>query len=154
MPSRLLLALCSVAGTQAQKSGDTMHHVTLHDLQFATVPYRWCSSSGLPYPRWARVGMPKIPQSAIDTTFFLFKGRQAAELGEDPGGTGFIVAAPSEKDPNAMPHSYAVSCHHTVCTQGYSCIRLNRKSGGNEIMNLARTNGILSRTSAISPLVA
>ena len=113
-----------------------MHHVTIHDLKFAAIPYCWYSSSGLPYTRWARVGMPKIPRTVIDTIFFLFRDREAAERGDNPGGTGFIVAVPSERTHSAFPHYYAVSCHHAVCTGGYSCIRLNRTGGGSEIIEL------------------
>lgn len=80
--------------------------------------------------------MPKIPQSIVHTIFFIFRDKQAAELGKDPGGTGFIVAVPSERDPNDSLHHYAVSCHHAVCTNGYSCIRLNLKSGGNIVLEL------------------
>lgn len=80
--------------------------------------------------------MPKIPRTVIDTIFFLFRDGEAARRGDSPGGTGFIVAVPSDRAYNSFQHYYAVSCHHAVCARGYSCIRLNRSGGGCEIIEL------------------
>jgi hypothetical protein len=79
---------------------NVMHHASLRDLDFVTVPRTCYSTAGLPYIRWARVGMPKIPQAVINSVFFLFADEETARSGADPGGTGFHSLCSFHKGPN------------------------------------------------------
>lgn len=78
--------------------------------------------------------MPKINQRIVHSAFYLYASRIEAEAGKDPGGTGFIVG--HQETPSGPMFYYAVSNWHVACDGGYSVIRLNRKDGGVDIIDL------------------
>jgi len=78
------------------------------------------------------VGMPRIPQNALDLVFYLYDSRQDAEKGAFKGATGFFVGYPSERFPKYLTHVYAVTNWHTAC-RGSSIIRINTLTGNQDI---------------------
>lgn len=75
--------------------------------------------------------MPRIPREVLGCTFFLFETRAAAELGDDPCGTGFLVGIPSNVSPRlADTHFYAVTNWHVAVRGGASVIKLYTQGGG------------------------
>jgi hypothetical protein len=93
--------------------------------------------------------MPQIEQSYLDCSIYLYDSTQAAEDGENFGGSGCLVSvfpAPVY-DPtyNRMPrkilyylpaHIYAVTNRHVI-EQGYPVIRLNVVDGQSDALELA-----------------
>ncbi len=116
-----------------------IHSVQYRDLEFERVAIPFCSACGVPQTRWAPVGMPYIPQDAINAVFYLYASREDALAGRDPGGTGFIVAYQGTTFSKvAGDHFYGVTNWHVVCdgTKAYPVIRLNKKDGGIDIVDL------------------
>ncbi len=113
--------------------------ITYKDLQFEQVPITMLSSGGTKYTRWVDYGMPKIPETLIDCVFYLYKTIEEAAKGSNYGGTGFLVAVPSEKYPNIISYIYGVSNWHNVLDQGCSIIRLNKKDGTSDIFEFEPT---------------
>src|SRR5487761_1303474 len=114
-----------------------IHQVSFDDLEFERAPQRFLSTAGVPQTRWVRVGMPRIPESLLDTVFYLYRTSDDAAAGRDPGGTGFIVryGHPFFDDPNKpAPSVYGVTNWHVACASGLSVIRLNKKDGGTDII--------------------
>ncbi len=85
------------------------------------------SSAGTPFSRQVWCGMPKIPPEVIGSVFYLYKSREDAEAGSAFGGTGFIVAVPSELGDYVFP--YAVTNWHVAVSGGASVVRVNKKGG-------------------------
>ena len=100
--------------------------VVYHDLRFEKVPIRCTSSRGSPYVRWIDIGMPQIPLSFLNCVFFLYANENDAKRGLRAGGTGFIMAMPSE---DGRGHHYGVTNYHVAVSGGCSCIRLNTTDG-------------------------
>jgi len=73
--------------------------------------------------------MPRINDEMLDCVFYLYRSRDAAEKGEESGGTGFWVAHTSHKVKN-LSIIYAVSNKHVVASSGCSVIRVNTIDGG------------------------
>jgi hypothetical protein len=69
-----------------------------YDVEFNRVPIQCCGSAGTPYVRWVPCGMPKIGQYApiLRSVFFLYENKEDAKSGSRFGGTGFLVAVPSQ----------------------------------------------------------
>jgi hypothetical protein len=113
-----------------------MRSICLEDLDFPRIAIPALSERGVPYERWARVGMPRIPQNVIDSVFYLYRTREDAKAGRDPGGTGFIVSYPAGRDlaGQSITQIYAVTNWHVVCDQGCSVIRLNTLDGGTDVI--------------------
>ncbi len=109
--------------------------VCLNDLEFEKVPVECRTTSGLPYVRWIRVGMPSIPPHVIHSVFYLYRTVEDAEAGKDPGGTGFIVSFLGHLHRGGDPvPMFGVTNWHVACSSGYSVIRLNKRDGGIDVL--------------------
>jgi hypothetical protein len=110
--------------------------ITYKDLQFEQVPIIMHSSQGTKYRRWVDIGMPRIPDAILQHVFYLYKSKEDALKGSKYGGTGFIVAVPSEKEElaNRVNYLYGISNWHVVLDKGYSVIRINRTDGKPDIL--------------------
>jgi hypothetical protein len=97
---------------------------------------------GVPQTAWTPVGMPKIPDRVINSVFYLFASREEALSGKNPGGSGFIVVhfyvTKDDEDFFGTRHEfvYAVTNWHVAVDSGFSVIRLNKKDGGIDIIDL------------------
>jgi hypothetical protein len=111
-----------------------IHSISWWDLEFDLLEVPFRSTAGVPQTKWARVGMPRIPQNVVNGVFYLYKDRADAEAGRCPGGTGFIVRYDGTFS-DLVPgyHFYAVTNWHVACG-GYSVIRLNKRDGGIDII--------------------
>ena len=74
--------------------------------------------------------MPRIPDQIADAVFYLYPTREAAEKGEQFGGSGFFYGAPVGKERWAV---FAVTNWHVAVQGGCSVIRLNCKDGSADI---------------------
>ncbi len=95
--------------------------------------YRWAprqrtSLLGYPFTVWGPVGMPRINDQMLSCVFYLYRDRQAAESGENAGGTGFWTAYQPE-DAAGVFYMFAVSNKHVVADAGASVIRVNTTNG-------------------------
>ena len=80
--------------------------------------------------------MPRIHESILDCTFFLYQSKAHADQGEGCGGSGFIVAYPSALLPNDITYLYAVTNWHVAVRGGCSVIRLNTVDGKTDPLEL------------------
>ena len=109
--------------------------IVLHDLDFDEIEIPCQSTRGSTYFRKVRVGMPRIPQTIIDSVFYLYENKSDAEKGINPGGTGFIVSFRGAFDVDHYAnHYYAVTNWHVAVDRGYSVVRLNTIDGGTDIL--------------------
>ena len=106
-------------------------------IPFETIPSVCYSSRGTPFFGLVPVGMPKLGQyqGILDIVFFLYESAEAAEVGKDAGGTGFLVSVPSKGWPDQYHHVYGVTNWHNACRDGCSVIRLNTKEGAHDIFD-------------------
>lgn len=74
--------------------------------------------------------MPKLGQYnwMLDTICFLYQDEKHAAEGTEFGGTGFLVAIPSNRWPEDFHHVHAVTNWHVAC-QGFPVIRINLAGG-------------------------
>ena len=75
--------------------------------------------------------MPKIPQKALHTVFYLYKTKEDADLDRDRQGTGFLVSLPS-----ILPdrrYAYLVTNWHVAVKHGASIVRINRRDGISDV---------------------
>lgn len=110
--------------------------IGLHDLDFDQVPVNFASTKGRRFARWLRVGMPRIPEQVLDCVFFLYRTKEDARAGINPGGTGFVVEVGSNLYVGAGHFAYGVTNWHVACDLGFSVIRLTTEDGGVEIVDL------------------
>jgi hypothetical protein len=91
---------------------------------------RWEPPSPRPAnPCETPIPMPRIRDATLETVFYLYPSRAAAEAGRSVGGTGFFVGIESE----AVPGNWfvlAVSNRHVVHRGGASVMRVNTEDGG------------------------
>lgn len=73
--------------------------------------------------------MPTLPQQILETAVYLYRDEASALAGKNFGGSGFMVAVPSVRFPEASYH-YVVTNHHIAATKGCSVVRLNGNDGG------------------------
>jgi hypothetical protein len=78
--------------------------------------------------------MPSIPLDVLDTTIYLYKSPEAAERGEQAGGSGFLVMVPLEEYPAGT--FYAVTNTHVVAA-GFTTARLNTADGGHRAIEFS-----------------
>ena len=69
--------------------------------------------------RWVKVGVPRIDQELIASTFFLYANAESAKLGGNARGTGFVVSHTVDRSPGdgsrvTFKHYYAVTNAHVV----------------------------------------
>ena len=99
-------------------------------VDFNRVPVTCYSSLGTPYLRWVAVGVPKINQTLIDSTFFLYKDEADARSGGAAQGTGFVVCHQVHRFPEhsnrlTFTHYYAVTNAHVARIA--PVVRINKK---------------------------
>jgi len=111
--------------------------LTFRELQFQRVAVECRSARGVPYSRWASVGVPAIPIQLLDCIGYLYPDRDRAALGKDYGGSGFIVGVPSSTNAGRA-HTYLISNYHVAIKRGMSVLRLNTHNGGSTSLNLIR----------------
>ncbi|MGO9621154.1 MAG: hypothetical protein ACLPT6_07090 [Desulfobaccales bacterium] len=73
--------------------------------------------------------MPKIPPELLNCAFYLYDNKTNAMSGKNYGGTGFLVAIPSERFPHIASYVYGVTNWHIALDQGCSVIRINKLDG-------------------------
>jgi hypothetical protein len=105
----------------------------LLEPDFEREPVERQTATGHRYIAWRLTGVPRIADEMLQSVFYLYPSRRAAELGHAAGGTGFITAYSSEKVANAH-FLFAVSNKHVVADIGASVIRLNTTVGGTDIL--------------------
>jgi hypothetical protein len=76
--------------------------------------------------------MPRIPDAFADCTIYLYASERAAKMGENAGGSGFLVHVPTSIDPK-WGRVYAVTNRHVV-EDGFRTLRLNRRAGGTDVV--------------------
>ncbi len=113
-------------------------HIDFTDLIFSSVQVLCYSSAGTPYYRTLRFGMPRIPPKVLNTVFYLYKDRADAETGRNKGGTGFLVAIPTEVP--GLDFTYFVTNWHVALKNGCSVVRLNRLNGEPDIYDYDPTD--------------
>lgn len=113
-----------------------MHAISWWDLEFDRVAVPFLSTAGVPQTKWIKVGMPRIPQNVIKGVFYLYANADDAKAGRDPGGTGFIVRFDGTlREMYGRHFFYGVTNHHVAC-DGFPVIRLNKRDGDPDIIDL------------------
>src|SRR5690349_16217809 len=113
---------------------DAAAHIGFRDLEFARRPIRCYSSRGTAFTRWEPLGMPRLPPKTLDCVCYLYNSEHDAHAGREFGGTGFLVAMPSERWPDRIEYRYVVTNWHVACQKGSSVIRINTLDGGTDIL--------------------
>jgi hypothetical protein len=109
--------------------------LNLREVEFADQRrFTRYSNNGTPYTVLRGVGMPKIPDQLLESTFYLYSDKQSALDGVKSGGTGFVVAMPFSNTGRYF-HGYAVTNRHNI-KDNFSVIRINTREGGTEIFEL------------------
>jgi hypothetical protein len=72
--------------------------------------------------------MPRISDAFTDCAAYIYGSLQDAKLGEHQGGSGFLVHAPFEQNPE-VGHIYVVTNRHVILKAGDPVVRLNRRDG-------------------------
>lgn len=80
--------------------------------------------------------MPRISQDVIDSVFYLYANKQDAVGGISPGGTGFVVAVSVFHYNKHFTLHYGVTNWHVACHCGFPVIRLNKRDGGTDVLEL------------------
>jgi hypothetical protein len=94
------------------------------------------SINGTVHQIWERT-MPRIRDTILDCSVFLYRSEEDAEAGIQYGGSGFLVGVPIEPALN-LPQLYAVTNAHII-DFGYPVIRLNSKEGGTRTIPLTES---------------
>lgn len=112
-------------------------NISYDDLKFDRVPVTSYTLKGFPFQKWIDTGMPRIPDGMLNSVFFLYKTREEAEGGINPGGTGFIVEVTYDIDVGncicVIRHFYAVTNWHVAKKDCYSVIRINSNDGSTDV---------------------
>lgn len=64
--------------------------------------------------------MPRIPNEILDAVIFLYRSSEAAQMGDDEGGSGFLLSVPSAQ--TGWSHVYGVTALHVIAN-GASVVR-------------------------------
>lgn len=83
--------------------------------------------------------MPEINIQYLRCAIYLYPSRKAAEKGERVGGTGFLLAYPSEVE---NYHFYAVTNRHVIEEEHSPVIRLNTKDGRMDVLEYEEADWI------------
>ncbi|HEY3619218.1 MAG TPA: hypothetical protein VGK96_20605 [Candidatus Sulfotelmatobacter sp.] len=78
--------------------------------------------------------MPLIPPQVLNCCFYLYKTKGDARSGRPFGGTGFLLAVPSQVDERVF-HTFGVTNWHVAVRDGCSVIRVNKVGGGVDILD-------------------
>lgn len=78
--------------------------------------------------------MPTLPLELLDCSIYLYRSKEAAERGEEAGGSGLVVVVPVPNYPAGT--FYAVTNSHVVAA-GFTTARLNSADGGHASIELA-----------------
>src|SRR5687768_15944976 len=71
----------------------------LHLLEFDRV--RRCRTvGGNSAVVWERIGVPRVPDQNLDVAVYLYESVEAAERGEEAGGTAFVIIVPFKTIPD------------------------------------------------------
>ena len=86
--------------------------------------------------------MPRIPDDLIDIIIYLYPSVQAAQDGEQFGGSGFLVGVRSQTYPDdtTKAHNYAVTNSHVIREGSSPIVRLNTQDGRTEILELRESD--------------
>lgn len=81
--------------------------------------------------------MPKLGKYrfVLDNVAFVYQTRELALKGRKAGGTGFFVAVPSERAPDALHHIYLVTNVH-VAQDKTRTIRVNTRDGKVDLLTI------------------
>lgn len=109
-----------------------MRKLRFSDLEFATIPVTQYSDQGTPWIKEVPVGMPKLPNKALDCVCYLYRSAEDARAGQEFGGTGFLISVPVETVKDRI-FLYVVTNWHVAVRDGFSVIRLNTHEGGVDI---------------------
>ena len=113
-------------------SAHSVSPLDLKGIPLARKPV-WCrGTEGTRYQRWVPYGMPQLGQYKwiSDVVFFLYKSVEDAQAGHASGGTGFLVAVPSEKWGKDYFHVHGVTNWHVACDAGASVLCVNLRICG------------------------
>jgi hypothetical protein len=77
--------------------------------------------------------VPTVPFDILDCTIYLYASREAAEKGEQAGGSGFLVSVPLPGYPAVTV--YAVTNSHVIAG-GFTTVRLNTADGRHDSIAL------------------
>lgn len=78
--------------------------------------------------------MAKLTLGSLDCVIYLYRSEKMAKIGEQAGGSGFLVAMRSDEH-DEHEHVYAVTNSHVI-EQGYPVVRLNTQDGRSDTLNL------------------
>jgi hypothetical protein len=99
---------------------------------------RRVSMNGHPFWVW-RTRMPRIPDIILECVVFLYPKLSDAEVGENYGGTGFLVTTRSSKNKNYF-YSYVITNRHIVFGgsegQAAPVVRVKKSGGGFDFLPL------------------
>lgn len=106
-----------------------MRSVSFHSFRWDRESI-WRYSGSNKYLSWIPIGMPRIPEDALDSVFYLYRQTYEADSGTNTAGTGFFYGYPCKQSrlEGAM-HIYAVTNHHIVVDEGAAIARVNLKGG-------------------------
>lgn len=79
--------------------------------------------------------MPRISDQFLECVIYLYPSTQAAQKGERVGGSGLIVGVPTEEI-EGKQFTYAVSNRHVVLEGSSPVIRVNKRGGGFDIIDV------------------
>ncbi len=88
-----------------------------------------------------RKRVPRISDQILDCVIYLYPSVAAAQAGEAAGGTGFLVAVPSEVVEHGY-YVYAVTNSHVIREGASPVIRLNTKDGGMDVIPLSQEHWV------------
>jgi hypothetical protein len=74
--------------------------------------------------------MPAIPPEILDTVVYLYPDVDAASRGERAGGSGCVVAIPTQTEPFTMGFTYVVTNSHVIREGRASALRFNTRDKG------------------------
>lgn len=74
-------------------------------------------------------------RSVLDAVVFVYRTQEEAAEGRKAGGTGFLVAVPSIRRPDALHHMYVVTNFHVARGEPRT-LRVNTRDGGVELVTV------------------
>jgi len=98
--------------------------------------------------------MPRLSETILHSTFFLYRSKDDAVRGVDCGGTGFAVYMPSDSVED-ISYFYGVTNWHVAVRDGCSVIRLNSLDGSTDILELGPEDWVFDTNGddlAIAPI--